>query len=151
MPQKVFYFAYGSNMDQERLRDRIGSFHSRKHAILEGYDLVFNKRDSSCRGAGFANIVKGKGKVEGILYEIDETCLEKLDSIEGVHTNHYNRIEIKVECEGKLLNAWVYVANENKVEEGLKPKKEYLNHLLKGQDLLSKEYFKKLQEVKTID
>jgi len=150
MPQKVFYFAYGSNMDQDRLRGRINSFHSRKHAILDGYNLVFNKRDSSYPGSGFANIVKGEGRVEGILYEIDETSLKTLDYYEGFPA-HYNRIEVEVECEGKPLKAWVYVANENKVEEGLKPKKEYLNHLLKGQDLLSKEYFKKLQAVKTID
>jgi len=102
------------------------------------------------QGAGFANIVKGEGRVEGILYEIDETSLKTLDSFEGFPA-HYNRIEVEVECEGKPLKAWVYVANKNKIEEGLKPKREYLNHLLKGQDLLSKEYFKKLQAVKTID
>jgi len=102
------------------------------------------------QGAGFANIVKGEGRVEGILYEIDETSLKRLDYYEGI-LDHYNRIEVEVNCEAQPLKAWVYVANENKIKEGLKPRREYLNHLLKGRDLLSEEYIEELQAVETID
>jgi hypothetical protein len=30
------------------------------------------------------------------------------------------------------VDAWVYIANSEYIKEGLRPEKEYLNHLLEG-------------------
>ncbi len=38
------------------------------------------------------------------------------------------------------LKAWVYIANENRISEGLPPERDYLAHLLAGKDYLSKAY-----------
>ena len=45
----------------------------------------------------------------------------------------------------------MYIAKEDMTAEGLKPTKEYLNNLLKGCDILSKEYCEKLRNIETID
>ena len=146
------YFAYGSNMDGDRLRERGVSFSRRQRAVLEGYRLVFNKRSSRNPREGYANIVEDEGcVVEGILYEIADEDIEKLDRYEG-YPQHYDRQKVKVRLQsGDVTEAAVYIARQEMTAEGLKPSREYLSHLLKGCDLLSKEYCKKLRNTQTLD
>jgi len=148
----VKYFAYGSNMDPDRMNKRGVKFSSRKWALLRGYKLEFNKVSSLNPKEGYANIVVDKeSTVEGILYEIEKSDLLKLDRWEGVPT-HYKRIVVKVRLkDGKIVEAFTYVANPQKVKNGLRPSKAYLSHLLKGCDLLSKEYCKWLKSQETLD
>jgi hypothetical protein len=123
------YFAYGSNMNPERMRGRNINFSSRERAILRGWKLEFNKEASRNPKEGYANIVPDEnGIVEGILIVIEV----QLDN-------------------GQKVMATTYVANPSKVKEGLKPTREYLNHLLKGCDIPSKEYCKNLKSSETLD
>jgi cation transport regulator ChaC len=146
------YFAYGSNMDGDRLRGRGVSFSRREKAVLEGYRLVFNKRSSRDPKEGFANIVKEEGGlVEGILYEIADGEIERLDKCEG-YPQHYYRQRVKVKLQsGEAVEAAVYIARQEMTAEGLKPSRKYLNHLLEGCDLLSKEYCERLRSTPTLD
>ena len=92
-----------------------------------------------------------EGVVEGILYEIRDSDIRKLDRYEG-YPNHYDRINITVKLNnGQEVSAVTYVANPDKTCYGLKPSKEYLDHLLAGKDYLSPEYFEKLKATETID
>jgi gamma-glutamylcyclotransferase (GGCT)/AIG2-like uncharacterized protein YtfP len=107
-------------------------------ANLENYELRFNK--VSKQGA-VANVSYKKGSVvEGILYDVES--LEQLDRYEG-YPKHYNRIQLKVNG----IIAWVYIANEKYIQEGLKPKQEYLNFLLEGKDYMSDVYYNKLKNI----
>jgi len=91
------------------------------------------------------------GIVEGVLYDIADSDLKILDRYEG-YPSHYERIKVVVRMDdGKMVEAVTYVAKPDKVREGLKPSKEYLNHLLKGCDLLSEEYCRKLRKLETLD
>jgi gamma-glutamylcyclotransferase (GGCT)/AIG2-like uncharacterized protein YtfP len=144
------YFAYGSNMDASRMKERKINYSSRQFAILKDFKLVFDKkaRDGDY---SYANIVQQPGeKVEGILYELAETEISKLDYFEG-YPFHYKRIEINVLRNDKHIRAVSYIAQPDKTAEGLLPKKEYLNHLLAGKDLLSKEYISFLMSIRTIE
>lgn len=115
------YFAYGSNMDGDRLRERGVSFSRRQRAVLEGYRLVFNKRSSRNPREGYANIVKDEdGVVEGILYEIADGDIKKLDRYEG-YPQHYERQKVKVRLHsGGVVEAVVYIARQEMTAEGLK-------------------------------
>jgi len=146
------YFAYGSNMDPDRMRERGVNFLKREHAILEGWRLEFNKVSSRNPDEGYANIVKDENSVvEGILYEINDSDLKILDRYEG-YPNHYERIKVVVRmANGENVEAVTYIAKPDKVKDGLKPSREYLNHLLKGCDLLSEEYCRKLRRWETLD
>ncbi|MBO3767992.1 MAG: gamma-glutamylcyclotransferase [Candidatus Brockarchaeota archaeon] len=152
MDSKLNYFAYGSNMDTERILERGVRFSKSFHAVLEGWKLEFNKISYRNPNEGFANIVPCKGNfVEGVLYEINSSALSKLDKYEG-YPEHYKRIKVQVRLDnGMQLEAVTYVANPKKIRDGLKPSREYLNHLLKGCDLLSKEYCEKLRLQETLD
>ena len=146
------YFAYGSNMDPDQMRERGINFSKREHAILEGWRLKFNKVASRNPKEGYANIEKnGDSSVEGILYTIQDLDIEKLDRYEG-YPHHYEKLRVRVKLDdGGEEEAITYIAKSDKVKEGLKPSKDYLNHLLKGCDLLSEEYCEKLRKWETLD
>jgi len=146
------YFAYGSNMDKKRMEERRVTIFSMQRARLEGFRLVFNKIASGSANEGYANIVEDpEGVVEGILYEIKDSDIIELDFYEGF-PEHYRRIEVTVKLDnGQEVVATTYVANPYKIRDGLKPSKEYLNHLLAAKDYLSPEYFNKLEATETVD
>ena len=148
----MMYFAYGSNMNPKRMQERGIKFSRREDAILEGWRLEFNKVASRNPKEGYANIEPDKETVvEGILYEIQNSDLEKLDIREG-YPRHYNREKVKVKLDnGEEIETITYIAQLDKVRDGLKPSKRYLNHLLRGCDLLSKEYCEKLGRWETLD
>lgn len=149
----IKYFAYGSNMNPERMRQRKIKFSSRVHVVLNGWRLMFNKIASrNPKQEGYANIEPDKGGiVEGILYEIQNSDLRKLDICEG-YPEHYDKKKVEVTLDnGQIVEAITYIAQPDKTRSGLKPSKEYLNHLLEGCDLLSKEYCERLRTWETLD
>lgn len=148
----MLYFAYGSNMDAKRMQLRGVAFSKRVRAVLKGYRLEFNKVSSHNAREGFANIVRDENsQVEGVLYEISEDGLRKLDNYEG-YPHHYNRIKVFVLLDdGSQVEAVAYIAQPDKTREGLKPSRAYLSHLLAAEDVLSPSYIEKLKSVRTLD
>ena len=148
----IHYFAYGSNMNPERMKKRKAFFTSRIFAKLDKYRLEFNKTYSEYPGRGAANIIPDDDRVvEGVLYETTDEGIKRLDRFEGYPVG-YRREEVSVELSGgESVNAVVYIANDDQVADGLKPSKEYMGHLLAGKDLLSKEYVSFLESFETLD
>ena len=111
----TYYFAYGSNLNVERLKKRNVSFNKNLSAMIKDYKLVFNKIASKNPNLErYANIIKTKNSiVEGILYQITRDSLQELDKHEGF-PNHYNRYEkeILIKSTGEIVKAWVYIANQ---------------------------------------
>jgi len=148
------YFAYGSNCNPSVMERKGVEYTSRTRASLEGYRLRFNKmalRDRLPTGIGFANIDDDpEGRVEGILYDIADEHLEKLDASER-YPDHYVRIEVTVESADGPRTCFTYQARPDKVAEGLRPSRNYLNHILAGGDFLSRQYYDALDESLTYE
>jgi gamma-glutamylcyclotransferase (GGCT)/AIG2-like uncharacterized protein YtfP len=125
------------------------SFTSRQRAVLRGFRLLFNKkamRASLPEGIGFANINEDTdGSVEGILYEIPDEDLERLDRSER-YPDHYDRIDVTVEADADHERCYTYRAQPDKVCTGLKPSRNYLNHILAAGDFLSRQYYEALDK-----
>lgn len=136
----IHYFSYGSNMNSERMIERGVRYDKMIPAKLPNYELRFNKISKQ---GPVANIVYKQGSVvEGILYRVQS--LDLLDKYEGLKSGHYNRIKLNIEG----FDSYVYICeNPIHIQEGLKPKQEYLNHLLEGKDFLSEEYYKNLEQI----
>jgi cation transport regulator ChaC len=144
----VWYFAYGSNLDEERMKERVGVIKNRVKGVLRGYVLKFNKKSRN-PGEGYANVEPASdGCVEGAAYEIND--IVPLDRYEGV-PEHYLRVTLPIGTERGVLNCEVYIANKAMIGGNLRPTKAYLQHLLKGKDLLSHEYFAMLEKTPTLD
>lgn len=142
----IKYFAYGSNMNEKRMKERGIRYSKKQKAVLPGCQLVFNKIACYNNNQGYANIqLHPSNNVEGILYNITNEDLLKLDFFEGYPT-HYERWEVSVLAGKNQVNAITYIAHPSKTANGLRPTREYLNHLLAGKSFLSKEYFEKLKK-----
>jgi gamma-glutamylcyclotransferase (GGCT)/AIG2-like uncharacterized protein YtfP len=138
---RTWYFAYGSNMDVAQMLTRKAPFTRIKRGRVYGQRLVFNKIADRYPGYGYANIVPEHGfEVMGVLFEVNEAGLLKLDDCEGVSSNHYFRSQITVLLDdGTSVEATVYLAHPNKVKDGLLPTKAYMDHLYQGLDILGDE------------
>lgn len=136
------YFAYGSNMNPERVRERGIVFGAALGARLDGYRLAFNKSSSRHPGVGHANIVfDPEAVVEGVLYWLDGPAeIQKMDSFESTPIN-YSRDIIEVATEHGVESTWTYFANPAVLAADLKPPRAYLNHLLAGREYLSPAYY----------
>ncbi len=146
-----YYFAYGSNMNAERVVTRKMQFVEIKAGQLEGYKLVFNKRSVKTPGAAAANVEPEPGAVtEGVLYRLPEANeILKMDPFEG-YPVRYRREVRALRTQSGYENAWVYMANPEFIGDHLKPAKWYLQHLLAGKEMLSADYFQSLCEVQCL-
>lgn len=145
-----WYFAYGSNMNPARMRQRQVSFTLLMAGTLNQYKLAFNKRKDNGRVA--ANVMAATGEVtEGVLYQLTspDTLAATLDHYEG-NPIHYKRQILLINTELGRKQAWVYIAQPAFVIEEAKPTREYLNHLLAGQPYLSAGYVQKLRQVECL-
>lgn len=152
-----WYFAYGSNMDDKRLSQRMkpkGAVAERIGGRLDGWRLAFNKRSKvpAKQGQGAGNIlVVPDATVFGTLNLLPPGGLEELDGYEGVEGGHYERRTVPVvrTDNGETVEAITYVARLT--GDGLRPTREYLGHLLKGRDLLPADYLEWLKATPTVD
>ena len=152
------YFAYGSNMNSERMAGRDLQVVSSVAGYIDGFQLCFNKRSRHHPKEARANIGYARnGRVEGVLYELASMEeITKLDPHEGT-PRYYSRERFTVITQTGPLAAWVYVANPTAVAEDVLPPRWYVEHLLAGEEFLSAEYLAAiantpcLEKAETID
>jgi len=77
----MLYFAYGSNLNHEQMRERCKDSKYIKNFYLEDYNLIFCSFNGNY---GVANIVKeSNSKVFGCIWEISTSDEKQLDYYEG--------------------------------------------------------------------
>ena len=124
----VKYFAYGSNLDLPQMKRRCPSSKLISKGSLSGYRLTFNIFSSGW-GGGVADVIQDQGsKVWGLVFELSDTDLERLDRYEGYHkdwTSLYERWKTVIDTpNGQVSDVWVYTVVEK--QKFVKPTPEYL-------------------------
>jgi gamma-glutamylcyclotransferase (GGCT)/AIG2-like uncharacterized protein YtfP len=124
-----YYFAYGSNMNHEQMKDRCPGSRFLKRVYLSNYKFVYDGYSSLRKGA-VANIVRSENDtVWGALFEVDSECLKSLDRYEGFPT-YYQKETVEVQDDqDKKYNALVYLREPREVG---KPSDEYRKVVLEG-------------------
>ena len=142
----ILYFAYGSNMSAARMKQRLGWEAPRRAATLKDFQLVFDQAGFNDPSWSPANIRSEQGGlVEGMVYEVEEKDLKILDGYE----KYYQRLEVKVmAAQQEKLDVVTYLSKKSRGEKP--PTQEYLNFLLEGKSLLSREYFDELSRIQVI-
>lgn len=130
----VYYFAYGSNADPDRFRERVGEWRSRSVARLEGYALRFAASVQS-EGGGGAVIDEAPGDfVDGVLYEISQEQMEAMDREEFDPSRDIQRkgrrLKVEVTTTSGLQSADCYTVQDEGTE--CPPSETYLGHILRG-------------------
>jgi len=130
---KYYYFAYGSNMLIDQMKNRASIFKPLGVALAKDYKLTFGIPGTIFSGA-VANIKQQKGcHVYGVLYEVDALTLGKMDFFEGVQQGEYKKKKIKVikDDTSEAIDSWVYYSDSNStlIE---RPSKIYLTRMIQG-------------------
>ena len=131
----INYFAYGSNMSYEQMKERCPDSKYVGIARLNGFKLDFTKM-STIRGGGVADIVESEDDcVYGVLYSITDDDLAKLDIKEQGYTKQtvscfkYDDILDYNPLKGTNMDALVYTV-VNKSATTIPPSMEYLKIIL---------------------
>jgi gamma-glutamylcyclotransferase (GGCT)/AIG2-like uncharacterized protein YtfP len=134
----MYYFAYSSNMNFDHMRRLCGwHFTVQGVAVLKDYEFGPDTR-------GYANVRPQSGKnVLGVLYEVDQHCIDALDEIEG-YPEIFNRLEVSVEDKsGQKKTAWAYIEPAEKFG-GTFIKQDFMRRVVVGaqQNNLPEEWIK---------
>lgn len=150
----MLYFAYGSNMSWEQMRQRCSSARQVCVARLPDHRLAFT-RYSKRRGCGVADALPAQGEaVWGVVYELDEMDLATLDRCEGFlpgrEYNSYRRETRTVFADGhddRSLEVQIYFAERE--ENPPLPNTDYVKTILDGAAYwgLPAEYLSRLKKI----
>jgi len=154
----MLYFAYGSNMDWGQIQERCPSARFFGVAALRNHQLAFT-RLSTKRQCGVADAAPDEGKVVwGVVFEIDDDDLGKLDLAEGYRPgrarNSYRREERDVfinDDDSQQVTVVTYFADPQ--EKPPLPSSEYKNLILSGarRCQLPDGYIKQLEAIEVAD
>ena len=134
-------FAYGSNMDPNQLTNKGIKMRNPRIAKLEGYEFGYTKSSEwdgkfSCRTKiihGKANITPCKDSIVwGILLDLTEDEVEKMDDSEGTRSGHYRREIVEVITDFDVISATTYVATNDYLIPNTPPLEWYLEFVVNG-------------------
>lgn len=115
------YFAYGSNMDRQQMRDRCPEAVLLGTARLPGYRFIINR-------AGVASVVlTGCHEVFGVLWDITATNEAALDDYEGLDEGWYSKTRLPIITRHGRVQAMLYIACDQ--TEGV-PHRHYLANIV---------------------
>lgn len=132
----MLYFAYGSNMDPEQMKDRCPRAEVVGIGCLGDHALCFPRR-SMKRNCGVSSIEAVAGHdVWGVVYWLTPADADALDLSEGYRVdrpssaNSYNRVQIIVELNGETAEMVTYIAERQ--DNAPMPNAAYLRHIRDG-------------------
>jgi len=146
----MLYFAYGPNMDEDTLTERGVAFGKVCTGKVRHMRLAFYKPGED--GTGMADLQDKKGaEVEGVIYDVPEDSLDRLDIYEGVDRGHYRRQTVTVQTSRGELECVTYRAS--KFRTGLKPSPDHLRSIIRGAEAhrLSPDYLVFLRSHDTME
>ena len=150
----MLIFAYGSNMNLNRLSQRVPSAKKVSNAFLPGYKLVCNKV-SKKDGSAKANIIKTDNLADlvwGVLFTIDSNEKSQLDKAEGLGMGYHEDNLTFFYDAGNAYTAQVYIADSKSIDNTLLPYDWYKEFIVTGaiQNKLPEGYISQLQAIACI-
>ncbi len=162
MSETVEYFAYGSNLSKEQMKNRGITIIDAEIAELPEWKLAFTIYSETWKGGVGDIIPDPEKKVEGIVYTIPKQDLKNLDHYEGrkveddLEVGMYRRQYLPVKKADGWKTVLTYLVNrtiEYKSTVDIKPSRDYLETIISGaeQHELSEGYLDLLRNIETND
>ena len=150
MPNLINWFAYDEMMNPEVIKESGLEYEAAFSVSLSAHKLVFNKipvDNGGKENLGHANIAPTQdnlGMMEGVLYEMLEENVPKLDALYG-HPDEYQRKKMRfTKHDFTFVDGIVYIAQKNRTQNGLLPSKEMLKTYKGCRKILTKLYLSRL-------
>ncbi len=158
MANYINFFAYDTLILPEVFEKHGFQARNRFSVTLSAYKMVFHKipADPSQypEGVGLPTIVPTEsnlGMMEGIMYEIDESYLPRLDAYYG-YPEEYQRKKVRLtKHDFTFVNGIVYIAQVEKTNPKLLPCQAQLDEYRPARKILSKLYLSRLVTQATVE
>ena len=157
MDDWVNFFAYDELMNLEIMKEHGLEYRAFFSVTLSSFKVAFNKiplDNGGHENLGQTNIVPihdNLGSLEGVLYEIRESFLPKLDEIYH-HPEEYKRHVFRfTKHDFTVVKGFTYIANPEKTGKNLLPNKATMKRLKGAKKNLQSLYFYRLMNVRTVD
>lgn len=148
----MLYFAYGSFLDSRTLKRHCPSARFVARAVLPNFEVQFNFM-SRTYGGGVTGVEPAPGRMaRGVVYDVPQTEMEHLDTIEAVPEGLYYRQRVlAVDDGGSLIEADTYRTTDPKGP--FKPTRRYLGLMISGarEHGLDPGYIEELERTPTVD
>ena len=127
-------------MDPSQLNNKKIKMRNPRVAKLERYQFAFTKKSNWDSKLSQASRINGKANISenndsivwGILLDLTESEVEKMDDSEGTGSGHYFRKSVEVITDSGIVKAITYGAHDDKLIHKTTPLEWYLNHVLDG-------------------
>lgn len=129
----IVYFAYGSNMDTQRLRFRTQGCKVIGIATLVGHELRFHKtsKDGSAKCDAFWT-GNPSDLVVGVLYSIPFSQKPALDRAEGLGKGYVEATITVMTADATAMDAVTYLASDDAIDDKLLPYQWYKEFVENG-------------------
>jgi len=106
----MYYFAYGSNMNHQQMKERCPGSRFLGRAYLKNYKLVYDGYSKVAWKGPVANVIEYPGAWSGVgLFDVSTENITALDVFEGYPTA-YDRKELEVfDDKNGAFKAYVYL------------------------------------------
>lgn len=126
---KVWYFAYGSSLNVDQMKSRIGQWQLSRRALVRNYRLAFNVYSKKRNGYS-ANLQPSENfedTVPGVVYRITPEQLLELQKFEGVAPSD---VGVELEDGNEISHAKVFIWKTTEKEH--EPPKDYRRMIEQG-------------------
>ena len=123
----TLYAAYGSNLDPRQMLQRAPHSPHLGTGWLRGWRLTFGGEEIGWEGAIATLAEDMLSSVFVSIYDLTKDDENNLDDWEGVNTNLYSKIRVRVDMLSGTQLCYVYVLNSF---EGGKPSQRYLEIMI---------------------
>ena len=148
----LYYFAYGSNMSERRLLQRLPGANRIGPVRCPFHQVVFHKKGFKDNSGKCGLVLHQHDPVEayGVLFEIDARQIQILDRIEGVGRG-YRRVTVDLYLpDNNKVQGHSYLATH--FDESLKPYQWYMHHVITGarESQLPPDYLQQLLALESV-
>ena len=157
MSEKISVFIYNELINEDYFKE-MGFEHIEKVTVtLSAQRIVFNRlppEGEGIEGQGLPNIEptpNNAGMMEGVLYEMQDTFLPKLDEYHGHPKECTRKLMSLNRHDFNTVKGIVYYAQPDKIGENLKPSKALMKLYRKSRKEHSMLYFSRLMNTRTCD
>jgi len=157
MKNVINFFAYGELMNEALFKEQGLECLARTTVTLSAWKVVFNRvprENNGLEGLGLPNIEPtpdNDGMLYGVLYEMDESFLPRLDEIHNYPEETQRKVFRFTRHDFNMVNGFAYLARPENTAKGLKPSKALKKTLKACKPHLPMLYFSRMMNVRTVD
>ena len=157
MSEKISVFAYNALINEDYFKEKGFEYIDKVTVTLSAQRIVFNRlplEGEGIEGQGLPNIEptpNNAGMMEGMLYDMYDTFLPKLDEFHG-YPKECNRKVMDLNAHDfHTVRGIVYFAQPDRIGDTLKPCKALMKLFKKSRKEMTMLYFARLMNTRTCD